>query len=152
MPAIALQDITEDNWHECTRLRLKPEQQHFVAANAFSLAQAAYQRNWIPQAIYAADDMVGFVMYGLYDDDGRTVWAIVRLMVDERYQGKGYGRATMLQVLEQMRTHESSVRDVYISFVPDNEAARRLYTDLGFVDVGMTSDGEEVLMHLQLSE
>ena len=29
--SISLRDVTKDNWVECTKLQVAPEQQHFVA-------------------------------------------------------------------------------------------------------------------------
>jgi diamine N-acetyltransferase len=94
--------------------------------------------------------MVGFVMYGLEPEDGKLSWTINRLMTDKKHQGKGYARAAMYRLLDLMRAERPDIPDVYISFVPDNDAARNLYTSLGFCEVGMTEDGEEVLMHLSL--
>jgi len=66
-------------------------------------------------------------------------------LIDKKYQGKGYGKAAMLEVL-------SYVKDVLnpkifrTSVVPGNDAARRLYIGLGFVPNGEFTDGEEVLI------
>lgn len=67
---IILRDVTKENWQACVGLRLAPEQEHFVASNAYSLAESKFMPTFIPQAIYAratpndAERMVGFAMYG----------------------------------------------------------------------------------------
>lgn len=99
--------------------------------------------------------MVGFVMYGLEPyglepHPEKIIWMILRLMTDKKHQRKGYARVAMCRLLDLMRAERPDIPDVYISFVPDNDAARHLYTSLGFREVGMTDDGEEVLMHLPL--
>ena len=59
---ISLRSITRDNYLECMRLKVAPEQEGFVASNAFSLANAAYVPGCTPLAIYADETMVGFIM------------------------------------------------------------------------------------------
>lgn len=49
---IALREITRANWRECAGLETTPAQRHFVASNAQSLAQAAYESEWIPRAAW----------------------------------------------------------------------------------------------------
>lgn len=69
---IALRDVTKENWQACIGLRLAPEQEHFVASNAYSLAESKFMPTFIPQAIYAQATpggeaiMVGFAMYAYY--------------------------------------------------------------------------------------
>ena len=54
---VTLQPITRDNWLQCVRLNVAPEQKHFVASNAVSLAA------------YDGDTMVGFAMYAWNTND-----------------------------------------------------------------------------------
>jgi diamine N-acetyltransferase len=92
-------------------------------------------------AAYADDMPVGYVMYG-FDPDTRDWW-IVRLMVAHDQQGKGYGRAIMQAVIAQLSA-QPGCDAIHISFVPENAAARALYSSLGFVDTGRIEDGEVV--------
>jgi diamine N-acetyltransferase len=87
--------------------------------------------------------MVGFLMYRPADFGLGKVWAIYRLMVGKDYQGKGYGRAGMVCLLEYLRAIPG-YNAVLISFVPDNDAAQKLYASLGFEDTGEIEDGEMV--------
>src|SRR5262245_26120443 len=98
---MTLREITRENWEQCVRLEVAPEQQRFVASNAVSLAQSKYEPEWIPLALYDDEEMVGFVMYGVYRDQGKY-W-ILRMMVDRRLQGNGYGRAAMRLLLDRLR-------------------------------------------------
>lgn len=74
---IRLEAVTRDNFFDVVALKVAPEQQEFVASNAFSLAESKYFPELKPFAIYAGESLVGFVMYGQDEDTGR-VW-IVRL-------------------------------------------------------------------------
>ena len=152
MTGTSLQDITRQNWRNCINLRVADSQIGWVASNAVSLANAAYEPEWIPKAVYDGETMVGFVMYGNKHFKGREVWAILRLMVDEQHQRKGYGRAALQLTLATMREENPNIEDVYISFIPENDAARQLYRAVGFKEAGMIPSGTEALMHRLLGE
>ena len=59
---IQLREITRENWLQIVRLKTTKEQEQFVASNSLSLAQAHYQRECIPLAIYDDETPVGFCM------------------------------------------------------------------------------------------
>ena len=65
----------------------------------------------------------------------------MRLMVDDQFQGKGYGREIMRQVLDGFRSDER-IKNVGISYEPENEVARNLYASLGFVEPGELIENE----------
>ncbi len=140
---VTLRRIDGSNLHQIIALKVRPEQQAFVASNVYSLAQAYAEPCCEPLAVYAGDTPVGFVMTALDEQDGEY-W-IYRLMIAESEQGKGYGRAAMAQVIARLRKHHPERKVLYISFEPQNEAARRLYASLGFAPDGrMDDDGEEI--------
>lgn len=146
MTAITLREITRDNWRECARLNTAADQRRFVAPNAWSLLQYLYQDpidTFAPFGIYAGDTMVGFVMYGLNDFSGQLSWEIWRLMIDERYQHQGYGRAA-LHALIALMSERLGCAEIYIMFLLDNSAAQALYESVGFVDTGMVEDDEKI--------
>ncbi|MCK7527514.1 MAG: GNAT family N-acetyltransferase [Ignavibacteriales bacterium] len=94
-----------------------------------------------PFGAHVNDTPVGFVMYCFNFNHPRFQAFIMRLMVDERFQGKGYGRAIMQQVLDVFRENEQ-VKNVGISYEPHNESARKLYASLGFVEPGEMLEDE----------
>jgi diamine N-acetyltransferase len=65
-------------------------------------------------------------------------------MIDAAHQGKGYGRAAMVEAIKRMR-EEPDCRQIALSYVPGNAAAAKLYESLGFVKTGEIIDGEEVV-------
>lgn len=143
---IELRPVTQENWEECVRLKVRDDQRGLVATNAYSLAQAAYEPFWLPRAIYDGDTMVGFCMCNLEPhawEETPENW-IVRLMVDAKYQGKGYGRAAMEWMVQEFRALPECP-EVWISFEPDNKVAERLYLSLGFEQTGRVIDGETCL-------
>jgi diamine N-acetyltransferase len=136
--AVRLREITEDNFGECLRLKVAEEQQGFVAPTIYSLAESSVHADWVPLAIYDEDTMVGFIMYG------PNPWYIIRLLVDQQHQGRGYGRAAMTEAIRRIK-EQPDCREIYTSYEPDNEVAARLYESLGFVPTGEIDEGEIVV-------
>ncbi len=136
-----LREITMDNFRTCIGLRVADDQQRFVASNVYSLAEAKADGVSNPFAIYANNEMVGFIMYDFAPQESRG--HITRLMVDARFQGRGYGRAAMTEVIGRLK-RKPGIRDIRTSFHPDNRIADALYTSLGFKRTGEVDDGEIV--------
>ncbi|MCM3364014.1 GNAT family N-acetyltransferase [Niallia sp. HCP3S3_B10] len=138
MKDITLRDIDSTNFFQCILLKSQeskgyPLFEEHVASNAFSIAQSKVEPEWITKAIYNKESqMIGFAMYGL--SPILNVFFITRLMIDYRYQGKGYGRLAMLEIIQELK--EISSGEIYTSFVPSNGRAKKLYTSLGFKDTG----------------
>jgi len=145
--SIILQSVTAENWRALIKLKVKEDQTGFVASNLYSIAESQFgfeeEGHWdfYPFGAYVGDDPVGFVMYCFNFDHSRFQAFVVRLMVDEKFQGKGYGREIMLQVIDVFRANEK-IKKVGISYEPHNETARKLYASLGFVETGEIMDGE----------
>ncbi len=145
MPEI--RPVTKDNWRELIKLQVREDQKHFVASNLYSIAQAQfgdeYEGHWNlhPFGIYEGGAPVGFLMYGLNFEHPKQQAFIQRLMVDEKFQGKGYGKFGMEWMLELFRADER-IKEVGISYEPENEGARKLYASLGFAETGEIVDGE----------
>ena len=143
--SVSLREITPENFKECINLKVADAQGSFVASNLMSIAQARiHYPNANLFAVYAADEMVGFVMFGFDRDDERSY--LGRLMIDERHQRKGYGRAATLAVIEKMRENPEC-REFYLSFVPENTNAEALYQSVGFERTGEISEGEIVMRY-----
>jgi|GEM_PF-87013 len=138
---IRLQPIDHTNFRACIQLKVADNQTHFVATNMYSLAQAKAESWCVPLAIYADDTMVGFLMYAL-DPDDRQYW-VHRLMIDQRYQGRGYGRAALQQAIELIGALPDC-NEIAISYEPENHVAEQLYLSLGFEKTGEIIEGEVV--------
>lgn len=127
-------------------LQVRPDQQAFVASNAFSLAQALFDpRAWY-RGIYAGEIPVGFVMLCL--DPAGPEYSIWRLMIDARYQAAGYGRAALELVLAHARTLPHA-RELLVSCVPGDNGPQAFYERCGFSPTGQMLDGE-VILHREL--
>ena len=140
---LSLVEIDRHNYLSILDLSVSEEQRSFVASNTYSLAQAFVQPECVPLALYVENKPVGFAMYCI-DESDREYW-IYRLMIDQRHQGRGYGRAAMLLLIDRIRSEMDDDRHrIFISFEPENEAAKALYESLGFVPDGLVEYGEIV--------
>ena len=145
-----LRPVTIQNWQSLIKLKVREDQNGFVASNLYSIAQAQfgdeYEGHWNlhPFGIYDDGDVpVGFLMYGLNFNHPTQQAFIQRLMVDERFQGKGYGRFAMQKMIEIFRADER-IQEVGISYEPANEGARKLYASVGFLETGEMVEDEVV--------
>lgn len=138
---VRLENVTVRNWRAVVRLKLAPEQKDLVASNLYSIAQSKFDPNAHPRAVYAGKELVGFLMYDVWEDDGVRVASIYRFMVDRQHQGRGYGRAALARALDEIKV-TFGVKKVSIRYVPENPVAKSFYASFGFVEVGMDGDGE----------
>jgi len=145
---VTLREITSDNYEECLTLKVRDDQSEFVASNIKSLAEA-----WVfyavarPFAIYNDDTMVGFLMV---DTDPNLVGSndlcyLWRFMIDARYQGRGYGKAAMQEVIDYVKTNFNP-KTFETSTTPGNDAAENLYRSFGFIPDGRYYGDEKVLV------
>ena len=79
---------TIDNWLKAISLCVREDQVEFVASNTVSLAQLNFLENFHAKGIYRCDEMIGFALYGI-DEDDHKYW-IYRMMIDQKHQGEGY--------------------------------------------------------------
>ncbi len=149
-PHVSLREISSDTVDAVLGLGVRPDQQGYVASNAVSLAQALFSDEAWYRAVYAGDELVGFVM--LSDETLRAhppeepnigLW---RLMIDAKHQRRGIGREVMRLVLEYVRSRPG-IRDFYTSYVPEPGGPGPFYLGLGFEPNGEVEDGEVVVIY-----
>ena len=143
---ISLRPIAEKNVLPVIKLNVTDEQQDLVAPNSVSIAQAAHTTNRWERAIYADEEPVGYVL--LSEDREKPRYYLWRYMIDQRYQGMGFGRTAMEQVIDYVRTLPNA-SEMFLSYVPGDHGPRAFYASLGFEDTGVEHDGE-MEMRLQL--
>ncbi|MDO4501145.1 MAG: GNAT family N-acetyltransferase [Erysipelotrichaceae bacterium] len=139
---ISLKRIDENNFIEAFNLKLAKGQENYVSHPIRSLAQAyVYYKQCTPFGIYEEKIMVGYVMV-IYDYDVPE-YDIWHLMIDEKYQGKGYSIKAMEKVLEYIKTKPfGDSNRVALTCHKDNKIALNLYEKLGFEYSG--NEDEEV--------
>lgn len=108
-----------------------------IASNERSLAQARGNIAPNPLGVMLDETMVGFTMW---EPRTRQIASFHRLMIDDRYQRRGYGKQSMIALLEKLAAQGHTT--TYLSFRPENTGARILYESLGFVFQEAEADGE----------
>ncbi len=141
-------DITKENYVQVAMLTtnedLKPTVlERYVTSNAFSMAQSKYSDKWITKAVENDGNIIGFAMYGPTDLDGEKIFQLCRFMIDVRSQGKGYGKAALSLILDEMKKLDGCDA-VYLSIEPENECARHIYENAGFVCLDREISGEQL--------
>lgn len=151
-----LKKIDLSNVWKITKLKVKDNQKNFVAPNNISIieAYATIQSGYValPFGLYEDESYVGFVMLG-YDTNGEEDepeivhhnYCIWRFMIDEKYQGLGYGKKAMDCVMEYIKTFPCGIAQYcWLSYEPENVEAKALYSLFGFKENGQMS-GDEIV-------
>ena len=142
-PRVDLREITDDNRAVVCALRVREDQDQFVASVATSLEDAADEPEENPwfRAVYCGDEPVGFVMLSRPDSDGRNyLW---RLLIDERHQGRGFGSEVLRQISALVRADGAT--ELFTSYEPGEGEPEPFYRRFGFEPTGEIDDGEIVL-------
>ena len=146
--AVSLREITKETLRPFLKMKVAPSQQNMVANNAVSIAQAHFEEKAWFRGIYADETPVGFIM--LYDDPDEPAYFLWRLMVAEEYQGFGYGRKAVEQLVEYVKTrpHATELKVSHVKELPGHPGP--FYEKLGFEYTGEV-EGSELMMSLSLS-
>jgi diamine N-acetyltransferase len=139
---IKFKEITRDNFWECVSLTVMEGQSEFVTSNAVSIAQAKVQPECIPLAIYDDESMIGFLMYCIDEDDSQY-W-IYRMMIDEKYQSKGYGKKALDKLLEVIKADKTRSK-IYLGVHKESVSAVKLYKRCGFEFDGQVFGSEHIM-------
>lgn len=141
-----LEEITPDNWRE--NLRVAKAQENYVASPAVLLARAYAYRNERSFAcmIYDDDTPVGMALY--YDCDELKAYDFNQFFIDERYQGRGFGKQAASMILERME-QDGKYDEIVLCYIDGNNVARDMYGKLGFFDTG-EADEDEIIMRKKL--
>lgn len=159
---IELKKINRNNVGEILKLEVFDNQKSFVATNNSSIIEAyiaiTENNDVFTFAIYNDDTPVGFLMIGYdvnSDDEGAPKIAkgnynIWRLMIDKKFQGKGFGKKAMDLALEFINTFPcGTAKYCWLLYESDNDIARELYKSVGFVEID-EKDGEEIVAIMKL--
>ena len=159
---LRLEKVNGKNVWDILKLTVKENQKNFVADNDISIIEAytAITANGhaFPFGIYENETPVGFLMIGFdiddYWDDAPSIakgnYNLWRLMIDKAYQRRGFGREAVQLALDFIKSFPCGKAEYcWLSYEPENEAARRLYRSFGFSETGEV-DGEELIAVLRL--
>ena len=127
---IHLRDITETNLISIIDLDVCENQKDQVALNSVSIAQAHYSNSAWFRGIFNDDIAVGFVMLDLIKEENKCfLW---RFMIDKKYQGKGYGKIALTQVIDYVKSLKI-FEEIKTSYFPTDNSAEGFYKNFGFI-------------------
>lgn len=129
MSNVHFKNIDNTNEYKVRNIKLKPGQEKFIETVDECLKEAETFNEWHPVAIYYEDEIIGFAMYGSFGLNKDT-W-IDRIMIDEKHQGRGYGKLAMMKLID-MVSKEYEVNVIYLSITEGNSTAYNLYKNIGF--------------------
>lgn len=145
---IQLKKVTRENWEEALELKVMDSQSRFVPAVAVSLAKVYIKPDgenvtYLPFAIYDHKKMIGFVMLA-YEADTSDMYWINGFLIDEQYQGYGYGKAALAKMQQWIVHTFPQCREIRLTVYGDNHVARKLYINYGFRPTGEILGEEDI--------
>jgi diamine N-acetyltransferase len=149
---VSLRPITDANRDAVLALRVSQAQEQFVSNVPDSLLEAAEEPDGraISWAVYDDETPVGFVM--ISDEVGgpgyiaQYLW---KLLIDERYQRRGLGTATLDLIVEYFRGRPR-VEVMWTSAGQGEGSPIPFYERYGFEQTGDIVFDDEVLLRLSL--
>ena len=150
---VGLREVTQDTVRTICDLKVSKEQEQFVASNSISIAEAHFSNEAWFRAVYADETPVGFVMLARVPREERArlgthfLW---RFMIDERYQGRGYGRKALESVMQHLKK-ESNANALHTSCREGKGSPKGFYKKMGFKETGEKLDNGERIMKLKLT-
>lgn len=138
-------DIDPDNWR--LGLKVAESQKTYVANSTAMLARAYAYRDYRSCAFVIYDDEIPVGMGLYYDLPELDCYDLSQLFIDERYQGRGYGKAATQLILDAMK-QDGKYNKVDLCYIEGNDAAKNLYEQFGFVEIDR--DENEIILELKL--
>ena len=133
---VRLAEVTEDNWMEVASLSVKDDQKGFLAPAAGILARGYVYRNCNGKVFAIENDgtIVGVALVREFTDEPLG-YDLQQFMIDQRYQGQGYGSEALQLILDGLRK-EGHYDHVEVCVKKNDTEAIRLYKKHGFTESG----------------
>lgn len=126
-------------------LEIAPEQVDFVPDAKSCLAMCCIDRQKLkPFVLLEGNRAVGFI--GLRVDKKKDEYLVNLLLIDRRFQGRGYGKILLQYGIEYLKAR--GAKELSIGVNRRNPVARRLYESVGFVADSVYEEGVFLKMKL----
>jgi len=134
---ITFEEISRDNIHNVLALKVAERQKSFYPrSNAYSIAEGLFPQDDDPvwmRAICSDGVPVGFMMTSEIPENGE--YFLWRMMIDEQFQGKGYGAHAMNLLIKRV-VGNGNPKVLLLSHLKGNTEAGRFYSSFGFTYTG----------------
>jgi diamine N-acetyltransferase len=157
MTAVTLRDIVTDADREAVlALRRKPGQERYLGSMASHFEDAVESQQARPRmwSVHDGGDgtLVGFVMISddipaetlAANDDIVGPYFLWRLLIDRRFQGRGYGAATIDAIVDYVKT-KPDAEVLLKSCTAGDGSPQAFYLHYGFTLTGDQMWGEDLL-------
>jgi len=135
---VTLEEIDETNWREACALKIKKEQQDFVALPVAILARAyAYRKSHARVFAVKAENAVVGLMMIKWLTATPPCYTIEEFLIGEAFQNRGFGTQALTLALQAF-SRERAFDTVEICVKKAAFAALHVYGMLGFQDTGYT--------------
>ncbi|MDB1945543.1 MULTISPECIES: GNAT family N-acetyltransferase [Clostridium] len=147
---LVIKEINDKNYNEALRLKVKKGQEDFIETVEECLNEAKQISLWRPVGIYNYNQIIGFAMYGLWENEGADgrVW-LDRFMIENEFQGRGYGSESLKLILNRIY-NEYNRNEIYLSIYETNDLAIKMYEKIGFQFNGELDINGEKIMKLEV--
>ncbi len=141
---VVIEPIDRSNFMKLFSMQLRPEQTKFVTPPPWTLARCYvkfFGDNFehLPHLIRAGDEIVGYTTTACDPNSAENYW-IDDIMIAAEHQGKGYGRAAMVEVVEMIVARYPRCEAVQLTCFRTNLNAAALYVSLGFCPTGTVDE------------
>ena len=150
---IEFRDVDSKNFEEVIRLKVKKEQEGLLESNLYSIAESKIFDYLESKAIYNDGTLVGFMLYyfqpagleremgagegeHIIDSGGKDYIYFKRLMIDEKWQGKGFGKATLETSGQYFKKKYPTISFIELMHYADNTSGAKLYEEAGYKETG----------------
>lgn len=136
---LTIQPLSKVHYAQLCELAVSDEQQQYVGTMEGLLACVSMDVH--PHVICVKDQVIGFFLidtfYGIkYDFANDNAIGLRGFFIDQRYQGKGYAKATMGQFGAYLKNYYSHRESIYLTVNCRNPFAKQSYLSGGFIDTG----------------
>jgi diamine N-acetyltransferase len=153
-PNVAFREVDEQTLEAVRAVTLAPEQESYVGSVAEALEEAREVPEGKPwyRAVFDRELAVGFVMlsWNVQPNPPEIIgpWYLWKLIVDRRYQGRGYGRAIIEKVIEIVRAEGAET--LLTSYALGQGNPGPFYQHVGFSPTGEVNIDGEIIVALKL--
>ena len=101
---ISLRELTKENYLDCIRLNLHPDQEENLASNAITIAQSRFETDYRLKVIYEQETVIGLLAFCHEDEPlDYSIYWLFRFMIDKDHQNKGYGKQVLSLLVEEVQ-------------------------------------------------
>lgn len=136
--------INKKNFWSALDIEIKPEQNKFVLNAKSSVAMGLFYKTATVYAQMEGNTVVGLLVLDI--DKKKDNYHIDIIIIDKKYQNKGYGKLMVKWAVEKLK--EEGATKLNIGVDRENVAAKKVYINAGFEPKSVYDGGMELEMKL----